>query len=138
MNNHKVRKSLVRTGLAVSALSIPLVTLTADQAGATTSAEAHLIWGLFGAGPYSCSTEVAHLPDFGGALASTGTPDPMYGGTSCWSTYSWIYTTAGHNKESAGGNPSSAVVISGETPSYSKHLACYGVFDCDSTWYTLP
>lgn len=107
-----------------------------SPAGASTYNSADIVWGLWGSGPYACTMYVGHEPAYGGALAWSWTPDPNWGGAGCWSSYAIIYSTQ-TAAISAGGNPSSAVVVGG-WPTASQHLACYGLWDCDSSWYYLP
>jgi hypothetical protein len=133
----KIGRTLGVAAASASAIVLPLSIGPVPQAGASSYNIAHLIWGLFDGAPYTCTTQVLHETAYGGALASTGTADPVYGGTACWSTYTDQETAQGHYQPSSGGNPSSSVLYSGDTPDISWHVACYGLFDCDSNWYTL-
>lgn len=124
-------------GLLAGAGTIGLFGVTTPSpAGASTVAGADVVFGLYGSGPYTCTMYVGHEPAYGGALAWSWTPDPYLGGQGCWSSYAIIYSTVTAG-ESSGGNPSSAVVVPG-TPTASQHLACYGLYDCNSSWFYLP
>lgn len=136
-----IRTRTIAAKLA-AALAVLVTTVTLSvggggtPAGATVSNSDDLVWGLFGSGPYVCTTQVIHAPGFGGALAATVTPDPIYRIASCWSTYSITYATGG-SAESDPGDPNSAAWAPG-VPVESDHLACFGVFDCAGSWYYLP
>ena len=141
--NRNARRRIARAvgaAAAVSAVAMPMALTPSEQAGASNYAQMHIIWGLFGGGPYSCQTEIGHEVAYGGSLAYTWTPDPSgpYPDNSCWSTYTDQITAQGNGQASPGGNPSSSVLYANNTPNQSWHTVCYGLYDCDSELVLPP
>jgi hypothetical protein len=83
-------------------------------------------------GSSTCWTEDSHGMLLGSAQAHTWT---VTGQQACWGTYTGLYSgTPDRYDESTTSDPNSAVTYSGTQPEDSRHLGCWGLFNCAPAW----